>query len=158
MDARGQGGGYAGGDTGDPVGSGGPTQPGFLTRGLESPETYYYRRVFVDAVRAVQVLRGYALVDAARVAVVGASQGGGIALAVAGTRTRCRGRPLRAGPVPVRHPPRHADHRRRAVPRDRRLPRHPPHGTLSGCSRRSVTSTGSASRRGPGPPPGSPQA
>ena len=84
MDARGQGGGYAGGDTGDPVGSAGPTQPGFLTRGVESPETYYYRRVFIDAVRAVQVLREHARVDPARVAVVGASQGGGIALAVAG--------------------------------------------------------------------------
>lgn len=84
MDARGQGGGYAGGDTGDPAGSGGPAQPGFLTRGLESPEAYYYRRVFVDAVRAVQVLRGCAQVDPARVAVAGASQGGGIALAVAG--------------------------------------------------------------------------
>jgi cephalosporin-C deacetylase len=66
------------------VGSAGPTRPGFLTRGLESPETYYYRRVFVDAVRAVQVLRGHERVDASRVAVVGASQGGGIALAVAG--------------------------------------------------------------------------
>ena len=84
MDARGQGGGYAGGDTGDPVGSGGPTRPGFLTRGLESPETYYYRRVFIDAVRAVEVLRGHERIDASRVAVVGASQGGGIALAVAG--------------------------------------------------------------------------
>ena len=84
MDTRGQGGGFAGGDTGDPVGGDGPTRPGFLTRGLESPETYYYRRVFVDAVRAVQVLRGHAAVDASRVAVVGASQGGGIALAVAG--------------------------------------------------------------------------
>ena len=84
VDARGQGGGYAGGSTGDPVGSGGPTRPGFLTRGLESPETYYYRRVFVDAVRAVQVLRAHEQVDASRVAVAGASQGGGIALAVAG--------------------------------------------------------------------------
>jgi len=84
MDARGQGGGYAGGDTGDPVGSAGPTRPGFLTRGVESPQTYYYRRVFVDAVRAVQVLRGHAEVDERRVAVAGASQGGGIALAVAG--------------------------------------------------------------------------
>jgi len=84
MDARGQGGDHAGGDTGDPVGSAGPAQPGFLTRGLESPETYYYRRVFVDAVRAVEVLRGHADVDASRVAVVGNSQGGGIALAVAG--------------------------------------------------------------------------
>ena len=84
MDARGQGGGYAGGATGDPIGSLGPTQPGFLTKGLESPESYYYRRVFVDAVRAVQVLREHVQVDASRVAVVGASQGGGIALAVAG--------------------------------------------------------------------------
>jgi cephalosporin-C deacetylase len=84
MDTRGQGGGYAGGDTGDPVGSSGPTQPGFLTKGLESPQDYYYRRVYVDAVRAVQVLREHAQVDASRVAVVGASQGGGIALAVAG--------------------------------------------------------------------------
>jgi len=84
MDARGQGGGYAGGDTGDPVGSAGPTRPGFLTRGLESPESYYYRRVFVDAVRAVEVLRGDERIDPSRVAAVGASQGGGIALAVAG--------------------------------------------------------------------------
>jgi cephalosporin-C deacetylase len=84
MDTRGQGGGYAGGDTGDPVGAAGPTRPGFLTRGLESPDTYYYRRVFVDGVRALQVLREHDRVDAARVAVVGASQGGGIALAVAG--------------------------------------------------------------------------
>jgi cephalosporin-C deacetylase len=84
MDTRGQGGGHAGGDTGDPVGSEGPAQPGFLTRGLQSPETYYYRRVFVDAVRAVEVLRGHAEVDPSRVAVVGNSQGGGIALAVAG--------------------------------------------------------------------------
>jgi len=83
MDVRGQGGDYAGGDTGDPVGSG-PSYPGFLTRGIELPETYFYRRVFVDAVRAVQVLRGLDGVDPARVAAVGASQGAGIALAVAG--------------------------------------------------------------------------
>ena len=38
----------------------------------------------MDAVRAVQVLRGLVHVDPARVAAVGASQGGGIALAVAG--------------------------------------------------------------------------
>ena len=83
MDVRGQGGDYAGGDTGDPVGSG-PSYPGFLTRGIESRDTYFYRRVFVDAVRAVQVLRGLDGVDPARVAAVGASQGAGIALAVAG--------------------------------------------------------------------------
>jgi cephalosporin-C deacetylase len=83
MDVRGQGGDYAGGDTPDPVGSA-PSHPGFLTRGIESRETYFYRRVFVDAVRAVQVLRESEHVDPRRVAAVGASQGGGIALAVAG--------------------------------------------------------------------------
>lgn len=83
MDTRGQGGDHAGGDTPDPLGSG-PSYPGFLTRGIEDPLTYYYRRVFTDAVRAVEVVRGLDVVDPARVAAVGASQGGGIALAVAG--------------------------------------------------------------------------
>ncbi|HET6502711.1 MAG TPA: alpha/beta fold hydrolase [Amycolatopsis sp.] len=83
MDTRGQGGSYAGGDTADPVGSG-PSSPGFLTRGIEAPESYVYRRVFTDAVRAVDVVRSLDFVDPDRVAVAGASQGGGIALAVAG--------------------------------------------------------------------------
>jgi cephalosporin-C deacetylase len=83
MDARGQGGNHAGGDTADPVGSG-PSYPGFLTRGIEDKETYVYRRVFTDAVRAVEAVRSIDAVDSARVAVVGASQGGGIALAMAG--------------------------------------------------------------------------
>jgi cephalosporin-C deacetylase len=83
MDTRGQGGDFAGGDTGDPVGSG-PSFPGFLTRGITDKDSYYYRRVFTDAVRAVEVLRGLALVDENRVAAIGNSQGGGIALAVAG--------------------------------------------------------------------------
>ncbi|GAA3715105.1 acetylxylan esterase [Streptomyces tremellae] len=83
MDARGQGGAHAGGATGDPVGSA-PAHPGFATRGIEDKETYYYRRVFTDAVRAVDAVRGLECVDARRVAVWGNSQGGGIALAVAG--------------------------------------------------------------------------
>lgn len=90
VDVRGQGGGYAGGDTGDPSGSG-PSAPGFLTRGIESPQTYFYRRVFVDTVRAVEVLRQQEAVDARRVNVFGASQGGGIALAVAGLATDLAG-------------------------------------------------------------------
>lgn len=43
--------------------------------------------VYVDAVRTVDVLRTQSVVDADRIAVVGASQGGGIALAVAGVVT-----------------------------------------------------------------------
>lgn len=84
MDTRGQGGGTGtGGGTPDPVGSG-PAAPGFLTRGIEDPRDHYYRRVFADGVRAVDAVRTVAGVDPARVAVLGASQGAGIAIAVAG--------------------------------------------------------------------------
>jgi cephalosporin-C deacetylase len=84
MDTRGQGSvGGSPGHTDDPHGSG-PSAPGFMTRGLESPWNYYYRRVYTDAVRAVDAMRGFDRVDASRVAVTGGSQGGGIALAVAG--------------------------------------------------------------------------
>lgn len=80
VDARGQG----HGDTDDDHADGGPSAGGFLTRGLRSPYDYYYRRVFADAVRAVDALRSIDLVDPGRVGVVGASQGGGIGLAIAG--------------------------------------------------------------------------
>jgi cephalosporin-C deacetylase len=84
MDVRGQGGEHAGGATGDPVGTSGPAALGFLTKGIGAKEDYFYRRVFTDAVRAVGVLRGLDFVDPSRVAAIGNSQGGGIALAVAG--------------------------------------------------------------------------
>ncbi len=84
MDTRGQGSMWgSGGDTADPHGAG-PASSGFMTRGIDSPETYYYRRVFTDAVRAIDAVRSLAQVDADRVAVTGASQGGGIAIAAAG--------------------------------------------------------------------------
>ncbi|MBL0888049.1 acetylxylan esterase [Myceligenerans indicum] len=84
MDTRGQGSaGGSGGDTPDPVGSG-PAFPGFLTRGILDPADHYYRRVFTDGVRAVDAVRQVDGVDPARVAVTGTSQGGGIAIAVAG--------------------------------------------------------------------------
>ena len=59
MDTRGQGSGWATGDTPDPDGSG-PAIPGVMTRGIESPETYYYRRLTTDAVRAVDAARATA--------------------------------------------------------------------------------------------------
>jgi len=87
MDTRGQGGQYGtGGDTPDPVGSD-PSYPGFLTRGITVPEQHYYRRLVTDAVRAVDAVRELPGVDAQRVAVAGNSQGGGLALAVAGLRS-----------------------------------------------------------------------
>jgi len=83
MDTRGQGSGWTNGDTPDPGSTGTPAQGGFLTRGIESPEDHFYRRVYVDAVRAVEVLRDRPEVDPGKVAVTGHSQGGGISLAVA---------------------------------------------------------------------------
>jgi cephalosporin-C deacetylase len=81
VDTRGQGSAGSSGDTADPVGSG-PAHPGFMTRGALDPRDYYYRRVFVDAIRAVEVARRDERIDGKRIAIAGASQGGGIALAV----------------------------------------------------------------------------
>ncbi|MEU1415461.1 acetylxylan esterase [Streptomyces sp. NPDC005731] len=83
MDTRGQGSAWGGGDTPDPVGSA-PAFPGFMTRGIDDPETYYYRRLFTDGVRAVEAARSHPLTDASRTAVLGTSQGGGITIAVGG--------------------------------------------------------------------------
>jgi cephalosporin-C deacetylase len=83
VDTRGQGSGWSLGDTPD-EGVTGPQIPGVMTRGIDSRDTYYYRRLFTDAVRAVDAARTLDLVDAGRIAVTGASQGGGITLAVAG--------------------------------------------------------------------------
>jgi cephalosporin-C deacetylase len=81
MDTRGQGGGWgSGGATSDPHGTG-SSYGGFLTRGIENPQTYYYRRLFTDAALLVDVVAGLPFVDSSRIAVTGVSQGGGIALA-----------------------------------------------------------------------------
>ena len=82
MDTRGQGSGWSTGDTPDPAGSA-PAQPGYMTRGITDPAHYYYRRVYTDAVRAVEFMRTVAGVDGEAIAVTGASQGGGLSLAVA---------------------------------------------------------------------------
>ncbi len=84
VDTSGQGAGWQVGSTPDPEPGAGPEHAGFMTRGVLSPQTYYYRRVFTDAVRAVEAARSHPELDPARVAVTGGSQGGGISLAVAG--------------------------------------------------------------------------
>ncbi|GAA4895941.1 cephalosporin-C deacetylase [Stackebrandtia albiflava] len=88
MDSRGQGGSSTSspGATGDPHGTDDPQAPGMMTKGILSPETYYYRRLFVDAVRAVDVATTRQGVPPGRIVVCGGSQGGGIAQAVAGLR------------------------------------------------------------------------
>lgn len=88
VDNRGQGGGGKTiADTPDVAPEGhGSSSPGFLTRGIEDPAKHYYRRLITDAVRAVDAVKALPEVDPARVAVLGGSQGGGLALAVAGLR------------------------------------------------------------------------
>ncbi len=79
MDTRGQ-----GGDTPDLPDGGSPSVPGWMTQGILNPQVYYYRRVFTDAVRAVEAARSHDSIDRSQVAVLGGSQGGGISIAVSG--------------------------------------------------------------------------
>ncbi len=82
MDSRGQGGRWPSGATGD--GADGPETSLVMTRGIASPETYYYTRIFTDAALAVDA--ALALSGASTVAVTGQSQGGALALAAAALR------------------------------------------------------------------------
>jgi cephalosporin-C deacetylase len=83
MDTRGQGSTWSVGDTPDPDPTGAPHHPGFTTAGILDPATYYYRRVYVDAARAIEAVRTHPEVDPGRVAVTGRSQGGALAIAAA---------------------------------------------------------------------------
>ncbi|NRQ39524.1 prolyl oligopeptidase family serine peptidase [Nonomuraea sp. NN258] len=88
METRGHGGANPGrpGATGDPGAGAHPHADGMMTRGILDPDDYYYRRVFTDAARAVDVAMAHPAVDETRVVVSGGSQGGGIAQATAALR------------------------------------------------------------------------
>ena len=154
MDTRGQGGAWgSGGQTPDPYGSG-PSAPGFMTRGIEEPSDYYYRRVFTDAVRAVDAVRSLDIVDSTRVAVAGGSQGGGIAIAVGG---------LVDGLVAVMPDVPFLCHFERAIGMTERDPYQEVvrylkvnRGRPTGCCRRCRTSTGRISPSASRLPPSSP--
>lgn len=84
MDTRGQGAGWgSGGDTWDPEGSG-PAVEGYMTRGIQDPRRYYYRRLITDSVLAVDAVRALPQTAGLPVIVHGVSQGGGLTLAVSG--------------------------------------------------------------------------
>jgi cephalosporin-C deacetylase len=84
MDTRGQGSSWRHGDTPDLPDGANPFTPGFMTQGILDPKTYYYRRVYTDAVRAVETARSHRAVDSQQIAVTGGSQGGAITIAVSG--------------------------------------------------------------------------
>ena len=85
MDTRGQGSAWSPGDTPDLYAEGGNAHyPGSMTQGILDPKHYFYRRVFTDAVRAIETVRAHPEIDASQIAVTGGSQGGGITIAAAG--------------------------------------------------------------------------
>jgi cephalosporin-C deacetylase len=79
MDSRGQGGRWSSGATGD--GAEGPENSQVMSRGITTPEDYYYTRIFTDAALAVEA--ALELSGGRKIAVSGGSQGGGLALAAA---------------------------------------------------------------------------
>lgn len=78
VDARGQ-----GGETGNLLTSSEGAVKGWVSQGIASIELSYYQAITMDAVRAVEVASLQLEVDDTRIAVVGASQGGGLALLAA---------------------------------------------------------------------------
>jgi cephalosporin-C deacetylase len=86
MDTRGQGWSVGGGSStpDSSIDAGLIHTPGFMTAGITDPASYYYRRVYADAIRLLEVARECPLVDPAKIIVTGGSQGGGITLAAAG--------------------------------------------------------------------------
>ena len=91
VDTRGQGSAWSPGDTPDIEDRPATGQyPGFTTKGIDDPRTYYYRRLITDGVLAIDAAAAHPLVDPERIVVTGKSQGGGVALAVAGLSGRVR--------------------------------------------------------------------
>ena len=84
MDTRGQGSVWRRGDTPDLPNGANPSVPGFMTQGILDKDSYYYRRLYIDAARAVEALMSVPEVDSQRIAVTGGSQGGGLSIAAAG--------------------------------------------------------------------------
>ncbi|WP_375426330.1 acetylxylan esterase [uncultured Friedmanniella sp.] len=100
MDTRGQGWAVGGPSaTADAaIESGENHSPGFMTAGILDPSTYYYRRVYLDAVRLLEAAGELELVDEHQMVVTGGSQGGGLAIAAAGLAPLAGVRLLGAAP------------------------------------------------------------
>lgn len=83
IDVRGQ-----NGESTDGAAYPGGRTPGWMSAGLLDPQQYYFTRVFLDSVRTVDYLCERPEVDGNRIGVLGGSQGGGLAMAVAALDSR----------------------------------------------------------------------
>ncbi len=92
MDIRGQGASWTIGHTGDQDHGGhSPTYPGMMTKGISGHRKYYFTRLYIDAVRAVEEAAKFDGIDQNRIFASGASQGGALALVTAALlRTQSR--------------------------------------------------------------------
>ena len=63
---------------------------GYWVRGLDQPNSYFYRGAYMDVLRAMDYLASLPEVDVGQTAVWGGSQGGGFSLVVAAFRTKTR--------------------------------------------------------------------
>lgn len=88
IDVRGQGGCTPEG----PIGYDAGGISGWMTKGINDKEQYYYCYVYMDCVRAVDFICSRPEIDTSRIGVFGGSQGGGLTIAVAGLD----GRPVMA--------------------------------------------------------------
>ncbi|OUS76516.1 acetylesterase [Paenibacillus sp. MY03] len=84
MDCRGQ-----GGNSEDTGGIKGTTHKGHIIRGLDDhPDRLLFRQIFLDTAQLAGIVMNMPEVDAERVAAIGGSQGGGLALACAALEPR----------------------------------------------------------------------
>ena len=83
LDVRGQ-----AGESGDAAKYSGGHIWGWMTQGILNPYEYYYRLVYMDCVRGLDILYNRKEVDKKRIVVTGGSQGGGLTLAVCGLDDR----------------------------------------------------------------------
>ena len=84
------------GESVDPVAYASGSGMGQMTLGILDPAQYFYRGVYMDCVRAIQLMTEREEVDSARIALTGGSQGGGLTIAAAAIYSRLaaqQGRP-----------------------------------------------------------------
>jgi len=68
----------------------GSTLRGHIIRGINSPETLFFRNVFLDAAQTAKVLMSMDFIDETRIGTTGASQGGALAMVSAALEPRVK--------------------------------------------------------------------